>query len=226
MIKEYWNDRKHEGISRVLGRGNPDALNPKKIADAQRMLETPIGHLRAIDEKLRAKEEDLFRRIVASQRVHNNAYAEMYANEMLHVRKMKGMVNAAKLSMEQVQLRLNTVSELGDIVVTLSPCMSIIRDLGPSISGMVPEAATTMQDLSEMMGDMMDQSRIRSEDAMVLDTPRNRDAMSILDEAHSVITREAQSAIPKIPESLLVESEPVRAPVAKAAPAPRQREMA
>ena len=226
MIKEYWNDRKHEGISRVLGRGNPDALNPKKIADAQRMLEMPIGHLRAIDEKLRAKEEDLFRRIVASQRVHNNAYAEMYANEMLHVRKMKGMVNAAKLSMEQVQLRLNTVSELGDIVVTLSPCMSIIRDLGPSISGMVPEAATTMQDLSEMMGDMMDQSRIRSEGAMVLDAPRNRDAMSILDEAHSVITREAQSAIPKIPESLLAESEPVRAPVAKAAPAPRQREMA
>lgn len=225
MITDYWNNdnKRSERFSKVLRRGNNDTLTPKKIAEAQRTLDVPISRLQAIDEKLRVKEDQLFKRIVTSQRVHNNQYALMYANELHHVRKMKSMVSVAKLSMEQVKLRLNTVSELGDIVVTLSPCMSIIRDLGPTISGMVPEAATAMQELSDMMGDISSQ-QMTADDAMVLDVPRNRETMSILDEAHSVITREAQSAIPPIPESLLSESNMLAAHMSQREPPKRQRE--
>ena len=189
-------------------------------------MEIPITRLQAIDEKLRIKEEQIFERIIAAQRARNNRYAEMYANELSHVRKMKSMVTTAKLSMEQVKIRLNTVSELGDIVVTLSPCMSIIRDLGPTISGMVPEASNAMNDLSEIMGDMMSQSRITSEDLLAPNMPQNREAMDILDEAHTVLTREAEATIPAVPQDLLAESNIVSAQIQQREPPKRQSELA
>lgn len=228
MITDYWNDnnKKGERFSNILKRKNQDALTPRKIAEAQKTLEIPITRLQAIDEKLRIKEEQIFERIIAAQRARNNRYAEMYANELSHVRKMKSMVTTAKLSMEQVKIRLNTVSELGDIVVTLSPCMSIIRDLGPTISGMVPEASNAMNDLSEIMGDMMSQSRITSEDLLAPNMPQNREAMAILDEAHTVLTREAEATIPAVPQDLLAESNIVSAQIQQREPPKRQSELA
>ena len=221
MIGDSWNGRqKGDGISKMLGRVKPDMPLSKKVEEAQRRLDVPISQLRAIDEKLRAKEEQLFSRIISAQRTHNDTYAQMYANELVQVRKMKGMVSGAKLSMEQIQLRLNTVSELGDIVVTLSPCMSVIRDLGPSIAGMMPEAASSMQDLSGIMGDLITSSRMQSEEAIAPQTIRNQEAQNVIDEAYSVIAQEARSVIPEVPQGL-AESTPStqeRLPRAPASP--------
>ena len=228
MITDYWNDnnRKGERFSNILKRKNHDTLTPRKIEEAQRTLEIPITRLEEIDEKLRMKEEQIFERIVAAQRIRNDQYAEMYANELCHVRKMKTMVTTAKLSMEQVKLRLNTVSELGDVVVTLSPCMSIIRDLGPTIAGMVPEASNAMQDLSDIMGDMMSESRIKSEEMLAPSMPRNQEAMDIMDEAQCTLTRQAQAAIPPIPQDLLSEPNVMPIQVVQPEPAERQGELA
>lgn len=203
MIGDSWNGRqKGDGISKMLGRVKPDMPLSKKVEEAQRRLDAPISQLRAIDEKLRAKEEQLFGRIISAQRTRNDRYAQMYANELVQVRKMKGMVSGAKLSMEQIQLRLNTVSELGDIVVTLSPCMSVIRDLGPSIAGMMPEAASSVQDLSGIMGDLITSSRMQSEEAISPQAIRNQEAQNVMDEAYSVIAQEARSVIPEVPQGL------------------------
>ena len=221
MIGDSWNGRqKGDGISKMLGRVKPDMPLSKKVEEAQRRLDAPISQLRAIDEKLRAKEEQIFGRIISAQRTRNDSYAQMYANELVQVRKMKGMVSGAKLSMEQIQLRLNTVSELGDIVVTLSPCMSVIRDLGPSISGMMPEAASSMQDLSGIMGDLITSSRMQSEEAISPQAIRNQEAQNVMDEAYSVIAQEARSVIPEVPQGL-AESAPStkeRLPRAPASP--------
>lgn len=204
MISDLW-DKKPKGASlkgKILDRVKHDAPLSKRIAETRKQMNIPISHLRAIGEKLQARDDYLFRKTVAAQRAHNTAYAKMYANELIQVRTMKNMVTNAKLSMEQIQLRLNTVSDMGDIVVTLSPCMSIIRDLGPAISTMMPTAANSLQDLSGLMNDLMCQSTMGSDDTMAISTPRNQEAMNILDEANSVITRETQAFIPKVPDNL------------------------
>ena len=113
------------------------------------------------------------------------------------------MIGGAKLSMEQIKLRLDTVSELGDVVVTLSPCMSIIKGLSPSLSGIMPEANASMQDLSEILGDVMSGSTMgigNSDSAAAPET--NADTLAILEEAHSVIAGQTKSSIPDIPDSL------------------------
>lgn len=215
MIGDSWNSKSRgDGLAKkMLGRVKPDMPLSKKIEEAQKRLDIPISHLRAIDEKLEAKADQLFNKIVTAQRVHNNAYAQMYANELHQVRKMKGMVGSAKLAMEQIQLRLNTVSELGDIVVTLSPCMSVIKDIGPAIGSIMPEASNSMQGLSGLMGELISSSTMESSGSMSLDAPRNQEAISILEEVNSVISEEVQAVIPKVPDALgeaAPEPEPVR----------------
>mgnify|MGYP003960277337 FL=1 len=137
-----------------------------------------------------------------AQRNNKNSYAQAYAGELAQVRKMKNMVSGAKLSMEQVKLRLDTVSELGDVVVTLSPCMSIIKGLAPSLNGIMPEANASMQDLSSILGDVMSGSSMGVTNDMNVSQETNADTLAILEEAHSVIAGQTKSSIPDIPDNL------------------------
>lgn len=203
MISNSWNKAEGESISqRVMGKVRPEVPLKTRIEEAQRKLQFQISKLEGITEKLQKKDDVIFEKVVNAQKSHNNAYAQAYANELNQVRKMKNMVNGAKLSMEQIQLRLNTVSELGDVVVTLSPCMSIIKGLSPSLSGIMPEATSSMQDLSQILGDVMMGSSIQGGDLLSSGSVTNSDTLAILEEAHSVIAGQTKSAIPDIPDSL------------------------
>jgi division protein CdvB (Snf7/Vps24/ESCRT-III family) len=202
MISNSWNKAEGESISqKVMGRVRPDEPLRNKIEFAQKKLQFQISKLEGIDEKLRAKHDMIFEKIVAAQKNNKLSYAKAYAGELTQVRKMKNMVSGAKLSMEQVKLRLDTVSELGDVVVTLSPCMSIIKGLSPALSGIMPEANASMQDLSEILGDVMSGSSVGMVDSLNVGTVTNADTLAILEEAHSVIANRTKSTIPDVPES-------------------------
>ena len=203
MISNSWNKTDGESISqKVIGKVKPDEPLKNKIDFAQKKLQFQISKLEGINEKLRKKHDTIFEKIVNAQRNNKNSYAQAYAGELSQVRKMKNMVSGAKLSMEQVKLRLDTVSELGDVVVTLSPCMSIIKGLAPSLNGIMPEANASMQDLSSILGDVMSGSSVSMGDSMNVGTETNADTLAILEEAHNVIAGQTKQSIPDIPNDL------------------------
>lgn len=115
---------------------------------------------------------------------------------------MKNMIGGAKLSMEQIGLRLNTISELGDVVVTLSPCMSVIKGLSSSLGGIMPEANSSMQDLSKILGDMLTDSSMAKNDLSSIPDQSSTDTLAILEEAHAVIEGRTRTAIPDVPTNL------------------------
>ena len=151
-ISDKWNDfGRNESITQKIGGiVKPDVPLKNKIDVAQKNLQLQIGKLDGISQKIKQKNDYIFNKIVTAQKSNNVLHAKAYATELLEIRKMHNMVNGAKLALEQIQLRLNTVSELGDIVVTLSPCMSVIKGLGSSLSGIMPEATSSMQNLSQI----------------------------------------------------------------------------
>jgi len=203
MISNSWNKTEGKSISqKVMGKVKPDEPLKNKIDYAQKKLQFQISKLDGINEKLQKKHDVIFEKIVNAQRNNKTSYAQAYAGELTQVRKMKNMVSGAKLSMEQVKLRLDTVSELGDVVVTLSPCMAIIKGLSPSLSGIMPEANASMQDLSQILGDVMSGSSVGIGDSMSMPTETNADTLAILEEAHSVIAGQTKSTIPDVPDSL------------------------
>ena len=203
MISNSWNKGSGESLSqKVMGRVRPDEPLKNKIEFAQRKLQSQISKLEGINIKLQRKHDSIFEKIVNAQKTHNNGYAKAYANELAQVRKMKNMVSGAKLSMEQVQLRLSTVSELGDVVVTLSPAMSLIKGLSSSLSGIMPEANASMNDLSSILGDVLSGSAVNDAGIMDAGVSDDADTMAILEEAHSVIEGQTKVSIPEVPDSL------------------------
>jgi len=187
---------------KVLGKVLPETPVKNKIDDAQKKLELQIIKLGTINEKLQRKNDQVFQKIVAAQKENNHAYAKAYAVELQEIRKMNNMVSNAKLSMEQIQIRLNTVSELGDVIVTLSPCMSVIKGLGISLGGIMPQANSSMQDLSKILGDVLNGSKMANEENTMLARPENADTVAILEEATAVIEGQTKENIPEIPSEI------------------------
>jgi len=198
-----WTKNGNEGLSqKVFGRIIPDAPIKNKIENAQQKLELQIMKLGSISAKLQKKHDHIFEKIVNAQKSNNHAYAKAYAIELQEIRKMNNMVSNAKLSMEQINIRLNTVSELGDVIVTLSPCMSVIKGLGVSLGGIMPQANSSMQDLSKILGDVLSSSAVGQQDTTLTTREGSADTVAILEEAQAVIEGQTKENIPDIPSNL------------------------
>ena len=183
---------------KVFGKIKPDTPINNKIQLAQKQLQDQITRLDGTHEKLKRNHDHVFNKIVEAKKTRNDSRAKAYAIELQEIRKIKNVIGETKLAMEQIQLRLKTVSELGDVVVTLSPCMSIIKGLAPSITNLVPGINNSMQDLSNVLGDMMTGSSISPESTL---TPYvgNADTTKILEEAHAILEGQTKESIPEPP---------------------------
>ena len=52
---------------------------------------------------------------------------------------MNKMVDSAKLALEQIELRLHTVTEFGDVAVTSGPAMVAMKGIQGGLSSMMPQ---------------------------------------------------------------------------------------
>ena len=207
-FSDKWNALKNnEKLSQAfMGRVKPEAPLKNRLDTAQKKLQLQISKLAEIDTKLQQKNNMIFEKIVDSKKTNNETYAKVYANELAEIRKHQKMVNNAKLSMEQIQIRLNTVSELGDVVVTLSPCMSLIKGLSTSLGGMMPSVSDSMQDLSSMLGDIVTGSSITHDGSLGQIESTNSDAQSILEEAQSIVEGQARQSMPEPPSTTTIDT--------------------
>ena len=207
-FSDKWHALKNnEKLSQAfMGRVKPDAPLKNRLDTAQKKLQLQITKLAEIDTKLQQKNNAIFEKIVNSQKANNETYAKVYANEMAEIRKHQKMIKNTKLSMEQIQIRLNTVSELGDVVVTLSPCMSLIKGLNSDLGGMMPTVSDSMQDLSNMLGDIVTGSSITHDGSLGQMDTMNSDATAILEEAQTIVSENTRQSMPDPPSATTIDS--------------------
>ena len=205
---DKWNALKNnEKLSQAfLGKVKPDAPLKNRLDAAQKKLQLQINRLSEIDTKLKQKNDVIFEKIVSAKKSNDENYARVYANELAEIRKHNKMISNAKLSMEQIQIRLNTVSELGDVVVTLSPCMSLIKGLSTSLGGMMPTVSESMQDLSTMLGDIVTGSSITHDGTLGQIDATNSDATSILEEAQAIVEGNTRQIMPDPPSTTTIDN--------------------
>jgi len=201
-ISKNWSGFKNSlSLSeKLLDKVKPGLSLKNRIESSQKQLQLQISRLEGTQKKLRLNHERIFKKIVDAKISRNESRARSYAIELHELKKVKNAIGGAKLAMEQIQLRLNTVSELGDIVVTLSPCMSLIKGLAPSISNIVPNLNTTMQDLSDMLGGFISDSSLSTEPIFIPDQ-NSKDTEAILNEAHNVLEGRTKSSMPEPPST-------------------------
>jgi len=199
-LTKNWNNIKGRvNLSqKVLDKVKPETSLKNRIVFAEKKLHLQISRLDGTHQKLQQNHDHVFQKLVAAQKIGNGPRAKAYALEVQEIRKVRKVIGEAKLAMEQIKLRLNTVSELGDVVVTLSPCMSLIKGLAPSISGFVPEINTSMNELSNMLGNMITDSSLKTESIMESNQD-NADTRAILEEVHAVLEGETKTNMPEPP---------------------------
>ena len=213
-MSKNWSGIKN-GLSlseKLLDKVKPGLSLKNRIESSQKQLQLQISRLEGTQKKLQLNHDQIFKKIVDAKKLRNESKARSYAIELQELRKVKNTIGGAKLAMEQIRLRLSTVSELGDIVVTLSPCMSLIKGLTPSISNIMPNLNTTMQDLSNMLGDMISNSSLSAEPTFTTEQ-NNEDTTAILNEAHDILEGKTKQSMPEPPstriQNLVKESESI-----------------
>ena len=201
-ITKNWREVKNNlNLSqKFLGKIKPQIALKNKINDAEKKMECQILRLEQVHNKLKQNHDHVFKKIVAAKLIRNESGARTFAIELQEIRKVKNKIAGAKLAMEQIKIRLGTVSELGDIVITLSPCMSLIKGLAPSISALMPQINASMQDLPNMFEDLLSNSSLPL-DSMTTPYQGNADTEAILQEAHNVLEGRTRNTMPEPPST-------------------------
>jgi division protein CdvB (Snf7/Vps24/ESCRT-III family) len=157
--------------------------------------------------KMQEKDQLIFKRIVNSLQNHDSHYAKVLSSELSQVRKMKQMAVSAKLALEQIQLRLNTITELGNVVVTLSPAMSEIKGIQGRLSSMMPKADQSLGEISNLLGNIMNESgHIPTADIAPSNSGLNEEAMKIIEEASTIVEESMKDKFPDLPSTTTMQT--------------------
>jgi division protein CdvB (Snf7/Vps24/ESCRT-III family) len=178
---------------------NPETDLRKKLVDTDRSLNSQISKLDKTMAKMTEKEKSLFSRTSASFQKHDTAQANAYAHELSEHRKAMKLVQGAKLSLEQVQLRLKTITDYGDLANVIAPVGQVMRSVRTNLQRVMPSAGETLSEISTGLEGMMQDIGSIPGLALNFET-NNEEAEKILAEASAIAETKMASTLPSIPD--------------------------
>ena len=178
----------------------PGPLKPR-LDMAIRRIELHVQRLDQASERFSERDKKIFARIVEAYTKHDMARANVFANELAEIRKMERMIMHGRLALEQIVLRLRTVSELGDIVTTLAPAVGVLRTVKNGMSSIFPEAERELGQIGTLLnGIIIDAGQ--STGLSINFESANEDAQKILAEASSVAEQKIKDRFPELPAGI------------------------
>jgi division protein CdvB (Snf7/Vps24/ESCRT-III family) len=199
-----WNDdhTSKEGIGDKLRDAAQSQIPLKlRIEEAQRKLQILVAKLDGISFKMQEKDRVIFGRIVRAMQNHDSNYGKLLSGELSQIRKIIKMLDSAKVAFEQLQLRLNTMTELGDVVVTLNPAMNAIKRIQRGLSSMIPQADQSFGQISNLLGNIMTDSSHTSNMTAQIDSSSiklDEQAIDILQEATFLVEENTRDKFPDL----------------------------
>jgi division protein CdvB (Snf7/Vps24/ESCRT-III family) len=180
----------------------PSPLKPR-IEEAQKRLHSQISKLENMSMKMEEKDQLIFKRVISAMQSHDSQYAKILSNELSQIRKMNKMITSAKLALEQIQLRLNTITELGDVIVTLSPAMSVIKNIQGGLTSMMPEAGQSFGKITDILNGIMNESGQIPQTSEITGNTNSisEDAMKIIEEASAIVEQSMKDKFPDLPNN-------------------------
>ncbi|UCE29349.1 MAG: hypothetical protein JSV85_01035 [Candidatus Bathyarchaeota archaeon] len=173
---------------------------------AIRRIDMQVQKLDKASDRFTDRDKSIFKRIVDAYTKHDMPRANVFASELAEIRKMEKMIMHARLALEQIVLRLRTVSELGDIVTTLAPAVGVLRNIQTGMANIFPEAEKELGQIGNMLsGIIVDAGQTTG---LSLDfEASNEDAQKILSEAATVAEQKIKDKFPDLPAGIPAISE-------------------
>ena len=163
-------------------------------------LKTQNSRLQQADRRMTDHYSELFRKCTNAVMAKDNTRAQMYANECAEVKKMSQAIVRSMFAIEQVILRLETIEEFGDVVVTMNPVAGVINSLRGSLAGIVPEVSYTLGEIGEQMNNMVVESGgVTAITANSFST--NEESERILNDANAIAEQRMKEKFPVLPST-------------------------
>jgi division protein CdvB (Snf7/Vps24/ESCRT-III family) len=197
-----WETKREESFTNAIRETiQPQPPLKPRLDFAVRKLDLQINKLDQANERFTQKDKTLFAKLVNAYTQHDSAHANIYANELAEIRKMTKLVMNARLALDQVSLRIKTVSELGDVVVTLGPCIGVLRSVSVGLCSVLPEAEGELGDIGNMLSGLMFEAGTSSGMSLNFNSV-NEDAEKILAEAATVAEQRVSANFPDLPPGM------------------------
>ena len=175
------------------------ALKPR-IQTAVNKLQVQISKMDSMLTKLHERDAQLFQRVVTAMQQHDTSTSRVLSNELAEIRKVTKMLGNARMSLEQVQLRLTTIHDLGDAMVAIGPAMSTMKGLKSSLGRFMPEADSELNAMSQTLNGLMMDSLAGDSFNMESDAS-SEETEKILQEASAVAEQQIGEKFPSVPSS-------------------------
>ena len=173
------------------------ALKPR-IQTAVNKLQAQTSKMDVMLTNLHRRDQQLFDRIVTAMQSHDTQASRVLSSELAEVRKVSRVLGNTRNSIEQVQLRLTTIHDLGDAMVAIGPAMSTMKSLKPTMSKFMPEADSELNSMTETLNGLMVDS-LSGDSFEVQDSAMNEETNAILQEAEAVAEQQTDEQFPSIP---------------------------
>ena len=173
------------------------ALKPR-IQTAVNKLQVQTSKMDVMLTNLHQRDQQLFDRIVTATQNHDTQASRVLSSELAEVRKVSRVLGNTRNSIEQVQLRLTTIHDLGDAMVAIGPAMSTMKSLKPTMSKFMPEADSELNSMTETLNGLMADS-LSGDSFEVQDSAMNEETNAILQEAEAVAEQQTDENFPSVP---------------------------
>ncbi|MBA0908002.1 MAG: Snf7 family protein [Nitrosarchaeum sp.] len=198
-MQQNWNNPQSKGLSDHLHSLKKEAALKPQIQNSLVQLNKTVSSLDYKVKGLEDKDAKLFNRIVLAKKTHDLTTAKVLANELVEIRKNKKVLSTLKISLEQINLRLSTVQDLGDAMVSLRPIMATMHALQPSLGRIMPEVSREFESLFGILNESVSSS---FEGSFESDGASNAETESILKEAAAVAGTRVGEKFPSTPTGI------------------------
>ena len=180
-------------------------ISIKSMEDVKKKLNSAIHALDVQRRKLEnscvnlRKKDELYRgKLIAALKSYDEPRAAIFANEVAEIRKTLRAVTHAGLALEQISLRLRTVQDIGDIVVNLTPAISVVKSVRENLFRILPQADAQFEDIGDLLGSILVEAGQSSGYTLDFSTA-NSEAEEILKSAEKKVQHEMDAEFPTIP---------------------------
>ena len=198
-MQQNWNNPQSKGLSDHLRGLKPETALKPRIQNSLVQLTKTVSSLDYKVKSLDEKDSKLFNKIVLAKKNHDSTTGRVLANELVELRKNKKILTTLKMSLEQVNLRLSTVQDLGDAMVSLRPIIATMNALKPALGKIMPEVSHEFESLFGILNESLSGSFDGSFDS---DVASNEETENILKEAAAVAGTRVGDKFPSTPSGI------------------------
>ena len=199
-FEKSWAQREVKSMTeKIRDTVKPQGALKPRIQTAVNKLQVQTSKMDVMLTKLHERDQQLFDRIVTATQNHDSSTSKVLSSELAEVRKVSRVLGGARNSLEQVQLRLTTIHDLGDAMVAIGPAMSTMKELKPTMNKFMPEADSELNSMTETLNGLMVDSLPGDSFEMESGNAMNEETNAILQEAEAVASQQTDEKFPSIP---------------------------